>query len=1062
MASGDKRIFTISPGQPFLRVLADSLMDGRLIPGFSFDPDNPQSLASATIYVPTRRAARVLRSEFTALCGKRSAILPSIRPLGETDEDIGYFEDGLPETLDMAEPIAATPALLELSQLILAWRNRLPAAITDLHDGQALIAPASPADAVWLAKGLLALIGEVETAELDWSALSNIDAGDHAVWWQLTLEFLKIASVYWPARLQELGFASPARHRNAVLMVEAERIKRHDHKGPVIVAGSTGSLPATARLIDAIASLEMGAVVLPGLDKTMPEDHWNMLHDTAVDGVPDPAIFSHPQFGLASLLKRMQCDRSDVENLGGSDETMTQRARVISTALAPSRATGNWPEQRRNVSDDVLSRSFADCAIIEAANEREEALAIATALRLALEKNGEFGESQVALITPDRTLARRVAGELSRFGIDADDSAGTPFYATPQGSLLRLVLEAALSPGDPVVLASLLKHPLALFGLDQKTARKAGELIEIHALRGGTRSCDISALPALLEESLSAQAAASFEPRWRPKPDEQKRALMQDYATRVSEAAEPLVSLLFSSDSRERLSTDVSTASWAQKTGEVLEAISVDENGDLSRLWDSEAGNELANLLAGVMQAETGLGVSGPEWSAIVQAISAGKTVKPRAMRHPRVFIFGTMEARLQHVDTVVLGGLNEGVWPGKTENSPFLSRSMKMAFGLEPPERRTGQIAHDFEMANGIRQVIYSRSMRQEGAPSVASRFLQRLEAVCGETITTAMRERGSLYLRYAHKLDENRRTAPAARPEPRPEIGLIPSRYSFSEVGRLRRDPYSVYAKRILRLDPVDPFNTDPGVADRGSLYHLIFDRFVRSGTDATSPDAWNIMAALIDEAFAGMRLPRHVEAVWRPRFEETARAFLKWELGRQDEVQQSFTEVRALLDLPDDIQISGIADRIDIKTSGLADIIDYKTGSSPSVKQARTLLDPQLSLEAGALQAGAFEKVGPREPENLVYVRLRPGDRFKVETVNNDGKKVRGDQETKSANDLAAESLREFTKLVTLLRSGERGFIARLIPESLGSYGDYDHLARVAEWSTAETSAGEDDDG
>lgn len=1056
-----KRIFTISPGQPFLRVLAESLMTGRLIPGFTFDTENPQSLAAATIYVPTRRAARVLRSEFTSLCGNRSAILPTIRPLGETDEDIGYFEDGPLEIIEDAEPISATPALLELSQLILAWRNKLPAAITNLHDGQAIIAPASPADAVWLAKGLLALIGEVETAELDWSALSNIDADDHAVWWQLTLEFLKIASVYWPVRLQELGLASPARHRNAILLSEAERLARHDHKGPVIVAGSTGSLPATARLIDAIAALPNGAVVLPGLDTNMPEEHWKMLHETAVDGIPDPAIFSHPQFGLATLLKRMQSEREVVSSLGTADPVLTLRGKTISTALEPARATGNWPEQRKNISAEELSAAFADCAIIEAANEREEALSIAIAMRLALENEGTSGESQVALITPDRTLARRVAGELSRFGIDADDSAGTPFYATPQGSLLRLLLEATLVPGDPIILASLLKHPLARFGLDAKTARKAAALLEIHALRGGTGSTDISTLPALLEERLAKQADAPFQPKWRPKPGDDQNALMRAFAENVSQAAEPLASLLFARDDRHRLSTDISTRVWAQKTGEALEAIAADENGDPGDLWDNEGGSELASLLAGVMDSETGLQVSGPEWSGILQALSAGKTVKPKAMRHPRVFIFGTMEARLQHVDTVILGGLNEGIWPGKTENSPFLSRSMKMAFGLEPPERRTGQIAHDFEMANGVRRVIYSRSMRQEGAPSVASRFLQRLEAVCGETISAEMRQRGGRYIRYAHKLDEAQRQAPAERPEPKPDTALIPTRYSFSEVGRLRRDPYSVYARRILRLDPVDPFNSDPGVADRGSLYHLIFDRFTRAGCEPDSPESWPVMLDLIDAAFAETRLPVHVEAVWRPRFKETARAFLKWEAGRQDEILQSLTEIRALMELPEGFQISGIADRVDIKASGLADIIDYKTGSSPSIRQARSLLDPQLALEAAALAAGAFETAGPRKTENLIYVRLRPGDRFKSETVNNDGKKVRAGQDVKSAGDLADESLREFTRLVTLLKSGKRGFISRLIPESLGNYGDYDHLARVAEWSTAEASDGGDDD-
>ncbi len=1058
MASHGKRIFTISPDQPFLRLLAESLMGGAIVPGFQFDTREPHALAAATIYVPTRRAARVLRSEFTSLCGNRSAILPVIRPLGETDEDAGYFEDDLPGVIDMAAPVANTTALLELARLILAWRNRLPTTITDLHAGHAIIAPASPADAVWLAKDLLSLIGDVETAGLDWSSLSNIDAGDHAIWWQLTLEFLKIASSYWPARLSELGYSSPTRHRDAILLSEAGRLSKQAHKGPVIVAGSTGSLPATAKLIDTIASLENGAVVLPGLDKDMAADHWQMLHETAVGGVPDPAIFSHPQFGLASLLKQLKIERDQIVELGSRDPLSAHRGRTISIALAPSRATGNWPEQRAHVSEQELSTAFKNCAVMEAANEREEAQSIAIALRLALEEEGKFGESQVALITPDRTLARRVATELERFGISADDSAGIPFYATPQGSLFRLVLEATLFPGDPVVLASLLKHPLATFGMETNAVQEAASLLEIYALRGGTGVSNISDLPALLEERLAEQLQAGFEPRWRPSLNAEKREFLRGYALRISHAVTPLTAAhVLASGSR---TSPITTRDWAAKTGEVLEAIAADAKGELVTLWDSEAGNELANLLSGIMEAEAGLDVTGPEWSAIAQAIAAGKTVKPRAMRHPRVFIFGTMEARLQHVDTVVLGGLNEGIWPGKTENSPFLSRSMKMAFGLEPPERRTGQMAHDFEMANGICRVIYSRSMRQDGAPSVASRFLQRLEAVCGESLTEEMRQRGNRYIHHAKQLDLSERRASAERPEPKPDAALIPSRYSFSEVGRLRRDPYSVYARRILRLDPLEPFNSDPGVAERGSLYHSIFDQFIRSGCAPDTPDAWKTMSAIMDGAFAEAKLPAHVEAVWRPRFAETARAFLKWEAIRQSENLQSFTEIKALLNLPEGVQLSGIADRIDIKASGLADIIDYKTGSSPSVKQARSLLDPQLALEAAALAGGAFERIGPHQTENLIYVRLRPGERFKSETVNNDGSTSRSSQDIKSADILAEESLREFAKLVSLLKSGKRGFISRLLPESLGSFGDFDHLARVAEWSTAE-AAGEDGD-
>lgn len=103
-----KRVLTIAAGTPFLKTLAETLCDGTLTAGYKYDPADPLSLAKVTIYVPTRRSARVLRSEFVDLLGGRSAILPLIRPLGETDDDSGFFEIENPEIMDLAPPISGT------------------------------------------------------------------------------------------------------------------------------------------------------------------------------------------------------------------------------------------------------------------------------------------------------------------------------------------------------------------------------------------------------------------------------------------------------------------------------------------------------------------------------------------------------------------------------------------------------------------------------------------------------------------------------------------------------------------------------------------------------------------------------------------------------------------------------------------------------------------------------------------------------------------------------------------------------------------------------------------
>ncbi len=1062
MAGTATNVFTIPSGLPFLKTLVATLCKGELVPGFRYDPVDPLSLAGVTIFVPTRRSARVLRSELVDYLGGRSAILPMIRALGETDDDSGFFDAEIPAILDLSPPLPGTSRLIELGRLVLAWRNQLPKIVLDIHAESPLIAPASPADAIWLARNLAELIDAMETEELDWDALDTIEAADHALWWTLTLEFLKIARTYWPARLEELRQSSPARHRNAILNAEAQRIAAGKVTGPIIIAGSTGSIPATADLIAAVQKLENGTIVLPGLDEAMSDGEWAMIASDgeAISGKPSPASRSHPQYGFFRLLQRMGIERHEIPSLAVAEPDLAYRAVLLSQALLPVQATSGWPALREETDPARRADAFRDVALIETANEREEASAIAIALRLALQDNDE---SQAALITPDRDLARRVAAELTRFGIEADDSAGTPLSSTPAGTLLRLLLEATLRPGDPVAVTALLKHPLARFGLPADLARQAADGLELLALRGGTAMVDISDLESLLDEALARQVDDRHRPEWRAGLGEDAIAASRNLAARIAAAVEPLSGTLVRRQSSGRGLTDVlALAEWATKTGQSLEAVAVDENDSLAGLWSGEAGDALATLLRTIIETDGQMTADGPQWGDIMEALSASEAIKPRSMRHPRVFIFGALESRLQSVDLVVLGGMNEGTWPGQTANDPFLSRTMKTAIGLEPPERRIGQLAHDLQMACGTRKLIFTRAMRKGATPTVASRWLQRLLAVGGKSFAQTLRDNGRDYAAWAGMLDKDGFQPLAERPQPKPAWEFQPRKYSFSEVSRLRRDPYAIYARRILRLQPVDPFNRDPGAAERGTLYHRIVDRFVRSGFDPASPEANEEMSRILNAVFDAEMLPAHIDVVWRPRFAAVGRAFIQWEAGRKGDIRKSYTEVPASMNLGiEDIRLTGVADRIDILSDGSVALVDYKTGSNPSLKEARVLLDPQLALEAAAVKAGAFAAVGKRHPQSLLYVRLKPGERFASEEVNNEHAKARANVETKSADQLADESLRELTGLLSALMSRRHGFASRLIVQKERDYGgEYDHLARVAEWTTADSEDDSDE--
>ena len=1049
------RLFTIAPGEPFLRCLARSLCDGALIGDFGYRPDDPLSLSRATVYVPTRRAARALRSEFVDVIGRGAAILPTIRTLGENDEDGGFLDENQPALLDLAPPVGTTERLLELAQLIMAWKRNLPKAVSDFHRENRLIAPANPADAVWLARDLAGLLEAMETEGRPWEALDDLVGADYAVWWQLTLEFLKIATRFWPERLRELGCADPAAHRNAVLLAEAERLGRDSPSGPVVIAGSTGSIPATAALMKTVAGLDSGAIVLPGLDLQLDEEAWAMVGGSPGDAPFDPAICAHPQYGLFMLLRGLGATRKDIAELGAPSGTVALRNALVSIAMMPAQATDRWAVQSGTA--PTVGRAFERVELIEAPTEREEALAIAVAMRLAADgppgganDAAEPAPRQVALVTPDRTLARRVTAELRRFGIDADDSGGAFLAQSRQGTLLQLLLQCAFGPEKTVALVGLMKHPLALLGGEAGAVRNAARIFERTALRGGSGDVAMDALTELFDARLRERREnARHAPHWFRRLSEADFERARDFAARLEDAFSPIVR-----------TTQAAVGDWAGLTGHLLEAVARDVHGNLSALWGDEAGERLADLLAAVMEDRSGFSCTASEWMETVPALLAGELVKPRAGGHPHIFIWGALEARLQHVDTLILAGLNEGTWPGNPGGDPFLSRGMKAAVGLEPPERRIGLAAHDFQMGLGAPHVILSRSTRSANAPTIASRWLQRLSAVLGGDETERLRARGAQYLQWSDALDRRDDAPLASRPAPKPPADRQPKRYSFSEIRTLRRDPYTVYAKRILDLDPPDELISEPGPAERGTLYHRILECFVSEADGPAGVDALSRLKAIAEREFSRQQLPDHVDLLWRAHFDRIAEAFVDWERGRETGVTARFTECRAAMPLEAcGITLSGIADRIDILSDGFAEIFDYKTGSSPSRKQAWTLLDPQLPLEAAALRAGAFQDVGQRRPASLAYVRLKPGPVLKVERIEGG---TQGSEQDKSPQDLAEESVERLSDLVTALSTGRIGFVSQAIPESATNYGhDFDHLARVREWSSAdaeEPGAGE----
>ena len=755
----EPRVFTIAASAPFLPTLIEALLQDRL--GLGFKPDgDPLSLAAATIYLPTRRACRQAQKIFLEVLKSDAAILPRIVPVGDVDEDeLAFAEAASAENADAAlelpEALDGLGRVMPLAELILKWAQTIAPRVR----GQAPLVANNPATAFALAKDLARLMDDMATRQVDWGKLDGLVPDELDKYWELTLDFLRFIRTNWPAILAD-GRIEPAERRDLLIAAEAKRLAAS--KGPVIAAGSTGSIPATATLLATIARLPRGALVLPGLDTDLDDATWRIV----ASGDATDSAHGHPQFAMAALLTRIGILRDRVPTLG--KRTAHGRERLTSEALRPAAASELWRDRLRDTDFAAhADRAMADIAVIEAANAEEEALAIAVALREAMEQPSKTA----ALVTPDRTLARRVLAALARWNVPVDDSGGDALADTPAGVFARLAAEAALNGLPPVPMLALLKHPMCRFDAGAVSS------LERAVLRGPRPKTGTAGLEHALN-TFRAERDTLHRSDPRRFLNEAQLEAASDLVAGLKAALAPL----------EALAKEAQPfAAIAERHQQVLTAL-----GGVTE--------ELAQAFDEII--ETGsLAVEPGDYAELFHAALADRKVR-RPEADVRVRIYGAIESRLQSVDRLVLGGLVEGVWPPETRADPWLSRPMRHQLGLDLPERRIGLSAHDFAQALGAREVILTRAAKLGGAPTVASRFVQRLAAVAGETRWNAALQRGARYAEYARALDDAGAAKPMPRPEPRPPLEARPRRLSVTEIEDLLRDPYTIYAKHVLQL--------------------------------------------------------------------------------------------------------------------------------------------------------------------------------------------------------------------------------------------------------------------
>ena len=973
-------VFTIPPHRAF----ADALVAG-LIARY---PDR-MAMARGLVLVPNNRSARAITDAFVRKADG-GLLLPRLVPIGdpELDERLGNALD----------PIGADPIPPAIEPM--ARRMRLARLVQ--RERAAIGQPVDAAEALRLAADLARTLDQLQVDRVAPHRLRDLPMSeDLSAHWGRALDQLRVILDLWPEELRAAGRIDLADRRNRLLDRVARRWAEAPPGGFVVAAGIDSTAPAVAGVLRSVAHAARGMVVFAGLDQEMPEAEWHALGPHKPDpdtGIVRRSIETHPQFHLKLLLERIGVNRGEVVRWrwGGGRDSPATRGRAIANALAPAEFTGKWPLL------GTAERSLAGIETLELATPAEEAQAIAIALRGAIEEPGRTA----ALVTPDRGLAMRVSAHLARWGITADDSAGRPLSALPPGTLLVAIAEAAAERFAPVALLTLLKHPLVRAGDERLGWLEGVRLLDL-ALRGPRPGPGLAGIDAFLSSG-----------------DARERSMRAPADTWWPEARRLLEPLEIAAETG-----DLRTLLTAVR--ETVTAMSGDEG------WARPAGRAAAELFAS-LEAHAGDGprdASLRSMPTLLRQLAGEIAVRPQQGGHPRIAIWGLIEARLQRADLVVLGGLNEGTWPALAAPDPWLAPRIRSALGLPGLERRIGLAAHDFASAAGAPAVLITRARRDAGAPAIASRLWLRIEAMSGGVA------RAEPIADLARAIDDPGAYDPAQRPAPAPPVATRPNRISVTELDRLKADPYAFYARAMLRLSPLDAIDAEPSPAWRGTAVHAVFEAWAKE-------DGWD-PAALRPRAEAMLRgADAHpmMRALWQPRL----LAAIDWiaarmTLLRAEGRQPLLAEAAGRLEIGG-VTLIGRVDRIDRRADGTLAIVDYKTGKAPSAGQVAAGYAQQLGLLGLIAEGGGFPHVSARAGAFEYWSLARnPDGGFGLVTSPVDDAGKRGRIVT---GDFTATAARHFTEAAERWLTGESPFTAKLHPEH-APYGDYDQLMRLDEW-------------
>lgn len=977
MTGTDPKVFALPPGVDFARALVEGLV-ARL------QDEPPEAMARLRLILNAGRMSRRVREEFDRL-GTR--FLPRI----ELVSDLARLP--IP---GLAPPVSPLQRKLDLACLV----DRLARGLPAFETGSGIFS---------LTDSLQALMAEMQSEGVHPEALEHLDIqASHAEHWRQSLDFIRIVARYFEAgaALDPEGRQRHVAERMARIWAETPTPER------IILAGSTGSRGATRLLMQAVARLPRGALVLPGFDFDMTETAWNSLCSG-----PFP-IEDHPQFRFRALLDALEIAPHQVPRWTETPPAAPARNALVSLALRPAPVTDQWMQEGTAFAD--LPAVCAGMTLIEAADPRQEALAVALVLREAVARG-----RRAALISPDRMLTRRVAAALDRWGIVPDDSAGQPLPQTAPGRLIR---HLARLLGRRVTMESLLvllKHPLVATGSTLRGAHlRLTREFELTLRRKGPAFPDAAALRAWGATGDPDQIAWAH---W-----------LADLLKQLGPAQEQTIS------------------AWLETLFKLLEGFGSGPSGvvSASELWLGEAGQAALRTLSDLAaQEDTGLLVSAANFADLIESLLQEGQVRASLVSHPLVNFLGTLEARAHGAETVILAGLNEKSWPEAPTPDPWLSRKMRLDAGLLLPERQIGLSAHDFQQAIAAPEVVLSRARRDSEAETVPSRWLNRLlnlagglSAAQGPEALAQMRARGAHYLTLAAELDRPAQILPPVpRPAPRPPAAARPRQLPVTAIKTLIRDPYEIYAGRILRLRPLDPLKPGPDPRLRGEALHRIVELFVRDFDPANSLESSQKRFADLAETVLEEMIPwPSTQRLWLFRLLKIAPQLVTQEAQRRSEAVPAVIEKTAKLDLGvQGFTLTARPDRIDLREDGTAVVYDYKSGTPPKEAEVRHF-DKQLLLEAAMIRRGAFGDIGPRAVAAMTYIHL--GGTGESRTLGFGPEEV-------------DETWTRLQGLIARYLAPQQPFAARRAMQLSRDLSDYDHLSRFGEWDITDLPVPED---